>query len=387
MKILQVHNRYQLSGGEDVVVENEKRLLESKGHIVLQFIKDNKEIIGYSFLKKAKLINSAVWSKESFKEVKELIKNVKPDICHVHNYMPLISPSVFYACYKMKVPVVQTLHNYRMLCSNAYLFRNGKACEKCVGKSLYHGVKYGCYRDSRIQTFTVARMIEINKKKGTWNDKIDGYIALTNFSKNKFIEGGLPEDKIFVKPNFLFEDPGYSEKDENYFLFAGRLDETKGINVLIETATKSPHIRFKVAGDGPLKKNIINIPNVEYLGQLNKKELVEKIKNSTALIFPSLLYENMPMIIIETFACGKPMIASNLGAIAELIEDGRTGLLFEPGNANDLAEKIIWAFEHREEMKQMGMNARKEYEEKYTAEKNYLILMDIYQKAIENSKC
>ncbi len=278
----------------------------------------------------------------------------------------------------MRVPVVQTLHNYRMLCSNAYLFRKGKVCEECIIKGLYHGVKYGCYRNSRIQSFAVARMIEYHKRRGTFKDAVDGFICLSNFARKKFIEGSLPEDKLFLKPNFLFDDPGYSKNDECYFLFAGRLDETKGVNVLIEVAHKLPSVKFNVAGEGPLKEKIIAVSNIEYLGQLEKHDLFELIKNSSALIFPSILYENMPLTIIEAFVCGKPVIGSNLGATAEMIEDGKTGLLFEPGNAEALVEKIVWAIEHEDEMKQMGFNARKEYEEKYTAEKNYEMLMEIY---------
>jgi glycosyltransferase involved in cell wall biosynthesis len=278
----------------------------------------------------------------------------------------------------MKVPVLQTLHNYRMLCANANLFRDGEVCEECIGKSLYHGVKYGCYRSSRVQTFAVARMIESNKKKGMWDGGVDGYIALTNFSKNKFIKEGMPAAKIFVKPNFLFEDPGYSGKDENYFIFAGRLDETKGIDVLIEAANELPGVKFKVAGDGPLKEKVTAVPNIEYLGQLKKNELLEYIKSSTALVFPSKSYETFGLSIIEAFACYKPVIGSKLGAMAEIIEDGKTGLLFEPGSAKALVEKIEWAIKNKDEMKQMGINARKEYEEKYSAEKNYEMLMYIY---------
>lgn len=387
MKILQVHNKYQLSGGEDVVVENERRLLESKGHEVFLLIKFNDEITRYSILKKINLISTSVWSKSAYNEIKNTIRKIKPDICHVHNYMPLVSPSVFYACSELNVPVVQTLHNYRMICANAYLFREGQVCEECIGKSLYHGVRYGCYRNSRLQTFTVARMIETHKKKDTWKNKVDAYIALSSFSKNKFIEGGLSESKIQVKPNFISNDPGFNYNAQNHYLFAGRLDVTKGIEILVNAIVKlNGNIDISVAGDGTLKSEIQNNKEISYLGQLPKGQLLNQIKSAIALIFPSPLYENMPLSITEAFACGKPVIASNLGAMAELIEDGKTGLLFEPGNAEDLASKINWADEHKEEMKQMGMNARKEYEEKYTSEMNYKMLMEIYNKAIESSK-
>lgn len=384
MKILQVHNYYQFSGGEDVVIKNEYELLTSQKHTVLQYLKNNSEIVEYSLLQKGKLFFDTSYSKKSYLEILELLKIEKPDVAHVHNTLPLITPAVYYACNELNIPVVQTLHNYRLLCSNAYLFKNGNVCEECIGKSLYHSVKYGCYRDSRIQTFALARMVEKHRKLGTWSTKIDAYIALTNFSKIKFVEGGLPEDKIIVKPNFLSSDLGFNYNTQNYFLFAGRLDITKGIEVILEANKNvNQNAKILIAGDGSFKDKVISVFNENFLGQLNHNALMKYLKDSTALIFPSPLFENMPLTIVETFASGKPVIASNLGAMAELIEDGRTGLLFEPGNSDDLADKINWANEHKEEMRQMGINARKEYEEKYTAEKNYKILMDIYEKAIE----
>ena len=386
MKIVVIHNKYQIGGGEDVVVENEKKLLESKGHEVLAYFKDNTEIANYSFLRKANLINTSVWSRQSFKELRELIEKIRPDICHVHNYMPLISPSVFCACDEMNVPVVQTLHNYRMLCSNAYLFRNGKVCEECIGKSLYHALQYGCYRDSRIQTFAVARMIETHKRRGTFKNSIDGYICLSEFAKNKFREGGLPREKLFMKPNFLFSDPGFTGSDEEYYLFAGRLDKTKGIDVLVETAKIKPNLKFIIVGDGQYKTKNHKSSNIEYLGQLCKIDLIQRLQNCSALIFPSIWYEAMPMAIIEAFACGKPVIASRLGAMVEIIEEGKTGILFEPGNAKDLASKIEWAASHQSEMHNMGANARMVFEEKYTAESNYLKLMEIYSQAIDHRR-
>jgi len=386
MKILQVHNHYQFSGGEDTVFSNEYKLLAYYGHEVLQFTKSNKDIDNYNIFQKSRLFFNAVYSRSAFEEILKIIEENKPDVCHIHNTLALITPSIYYACKERGVPVVQTLHNYRLMCANAYLFRNGKVCEECIGKSLYHSVKYGCYRNSRLQTFVLARTIEWNKKQGTWNNLIDAYIALTEFSKQKFIEGGLPENKIFVKPNFLFEDPNYSEKNGGFFLFAGRLDVTKGFNVLIKAAEKLPDVKFKVAGDGTLRSNLDGVLNIEYLGQLNRNDLILELKKSSAIIFPSVWYETFGLSIIESFACGKPVIASNLGAMAGLIENGKTGLLFEPGNVDDLVKKILWAKNNPEKMKEMGLNARKEFEEKYTPEKNYKILMNIYEKVIECEK-
>jgi len=382
MKIIQVHNYYRFSGGEDTVFSNEYKLLTSHGHEVIQYTKSNKEISNYNIYRKGKLFSS-ICSRSTLEEVLEIIEEHKPDICHVHNTLALITPSVYYACKRMRVPVVQTLHNYRLICANASLFRNGKVCEECIGKSLYHSMRYGCYRGSRLQTFVLARTVEWNKKHGTWDNLIDAYIALTEFSKRKFVEGGLPENKIFIKPNFLFEDPGYSESDEGYFLFAGRLDEVKGVNVLIGAAESLPQIEFKIAGDGILRHKVSSVTNIKYLGQLNRNDLVLELKKSTALIFPSTWYETMGMTIIEAFACGKPVIASNLGAMAEIVEDGRTGLLFEAGNKSDLAEKISWARNNSGKARKIGLNARKEFEEKYTPERNYKMLVEIYEKTLQ----
>lgn len=387
MKILQIHNYYQYSGGEDVVLKNEFDLLTAHGHEVIQFTKSNTELENYSFVEKSKLFFEAAYSNISYNKISELIKRSKPDVCHVHNTMPLISPSVYYACKENNIPVVQTLHNYRLICTNAYLFRDGKVCEECIGKSLYNSVKYGCYRDSKLQTLSLARTLEKNKKWDTWLTKIDSYIALTEFAKNKFIEGGLPVHKLKLKPNFLSEDPGINYDTQNHFLFAGRLDVTKGINILLDTRNYiEKEIRILIAGDGPLKEEAKRNSNKDYLGQVDQATLKKRIKESIAVIFPSIWYEGMPMLIVEAFACGKPVISSNLGAMAEIIEDGKTGLLFEPGNAADFAEKVNWAYLHKDEMKQMGINARKEYEQKYTANINYKILMEIYIQAIQRSK-
>ena len=388
MKILQVHNYYQYAGGEDIALRNEYEVLSRNGHEVIRYIKKNKEIEDYSLLKKYNLFLQTAYSKRTYDSLIKLLAKEKPDICHVHNTLPLISPSVFYACNAKKIPVVQTLHNYRLLCANAYLFRDGKVCEECIGKSLYRSLKYGCYRNSRIQTLALARMVEKHKKFSTWSNRIDAYIALTNFSKEKFVLGGLPKEKISVKPNFLFEDPGMSsDLQGEYFLFAGRLDVTKGIKTLLAAVNNLERkVKIKVAGEGNLKNDLLAQDKIIYLGQLKHQQLIQNLKGARSLILPSLWYEGFPMLIVEAFACGKPVIASNLGAMAELITDGKTGLLFKPGNAKELTEKINWAYSHKKEMQQMGINARKEFEEKYTADRNYKMLMDIYNTVIERKK-
>lgn len=384
MKILQVHNYYQLPGGEDIVVSNEKKLLESFGHTVIQYTRHNSEIENYSLREKFSLFKSTYWSKKSFSEISAIIKKEEPDICHVHNYLPLISPSVFYACKENNIPVVQTLHNYRMLCANAYLFRNGSVCEECLGKSLCHSVKYGCYRNSRIQTYVVASSMEKHKQRGTFDNFVDAYICLTEFQRNKMIEGGISELLLQVKSNFIHDDPGFENNSENFLISAGRLDIQKGTDILIKSIDRLENdIKIMVAGSGPSEEQVKTHPKINYAGQLSHNELIQNLKKSYALIFPSVCFEGMPLTIMEAFACGKPVIASRLGAMEELITEGYNGLLFEPGNPEELAQKINRAAKHPEEIKRMGENARKEFEEKYTADMNYKLLIDIYQKVIE----
>jgi len=386
MKILQVHNYYQLPGGEDTVVKNEYDLLISKSNVVKQYFCNNKEIKSYKFINKIQLLYKSVYNKETYFKISKIIKQENPDICHVHNTLSLISPSVYFACKDNNIPVVQTLHNYRLLCSNGYLFRSGEICEQCLGKSLYNSVKYGCYRDSRLETLALANIIEFHKFNNTWDTKIDAYIALTNFAKSKFVAGGISAKKIFVKTNFQFNHVRQVPILSDYFLFAGRLDKTKGINLLTALKNSSLVNNIKIAGSGAEIEKIIKLYGSNYLGQLNSYDFNGVLSGSLALLFPSVWYEGMPMTIIEAFSHGKPVIASNLGAMAELIEDGVTGLLFKTNDLEDLQNKLYWALNNKDKMIEMGKNAYKVYLEKYTPEKNYEMMMNIYNSVIENYK-
>ena len=361
-------------------------MLEEKNHKLIFYKRKNEEINSYSLHNKLSLLWQTSWSHRTFNEISNIIKGEKPDICHVHNMFPLITPSVYYACNDNKVPVVQTIHNYRFFCTNGFFFRDNHICEECLNNSAYHALRYGCYRNSRIQTYSVARMIENHKKKDTWRDKINAFICPSEFVYKKFIEGGFPKDKLFIKPNFVLEDPGLQYKDDDYFLFAGRLDYLKGVATLSSVAKNLNNFKLKFIGEGPEIFRLKENANLEILGKKTNNETLRFIKDSKAVVFPSIWYETFGLTIIEAFACGKPVIASNLGAMKELIEDGKTGLLFEPGNPDDLKRKIIWANENKEQLKKMGMEARKVFEEKYTAEINYEQLMNIYNRVIINKK-
>ncbi len=390
MNILIVHNQYLQPGGEDIVFQSETSLLKKKNNIVNTFIKKNQPITKSNFLKIA--IN-VLWSKQNQKLLKKTINQTKPDIVHFHNTFFQISPAAYYACKDAGIPVVQTLHNYRLICPGALLIRNGKICTRCVKKNIpWPGVLHGCWRRSRAGTAIVATMLVVHRLLKTWTEKVDVYIALTEFARKKFIEGGLPAEKIVVKPNFVYPDPGEGEHKDRYFLFVGRLSSEKGIMTLLDAWKFLKDIPLKIVGDGPLKEEIQTfieqkkLKYIEVLGPRLRKEVFELMKKARALIFPSEWYEGFPMTLAEAFATGLPVIASRLGAMAELVDEGRTGLLFEPGSSEDLAVKVEWVWMHPKEMAEMGHEARREYEVKYTAERNYEMLMEIYHKVIERCR-
>lgn len=386
---MQIHNRYQYSGGEDAVADAEKELLEDHGHAVIRYLRHNDEINEFSLANKVGLLFNTTWSWMAYRQVRNILQGERPDVAHFHNTLPLISPGVYYACKKVNVPIVQTLHNYRLLCPSALLCRDGNICEECLKHSLFRSVQYGCYRGSRIQTMTVALMLAAHGYLGTWRRKVDAYVVLTNFSRSKFVGHGLPADKIFVKSNFPKRPSGYSAIDKRYVLYLGRLSAEKGLLTLLNAWENLKHIKLKIAGDGPFSvklKDIVRekmLANIELLGYLSDSECRKLLKKAGFVVLPSQCYEGgFPLTAIEAFAAGKPLITTNLGAMAEMIENGRTGLLFPAGNHQELAAKANWAWSHPHAMKRMGLAARKEYENKYTAEKNYAILMDIYRRVI-----
>ena len=389
MRILLIHNFYKQAGGEDGVFTSECALLQAHGHSVIEYT-DKNEHINRNF----SVASNTIWSRESYKKLQELIKKTRPHIAHFHNTFLQISPSAYYACYEKEIPVVQTLHNYRLLCPNALFFRDNHVCEDCLGQTPpWAGVLHRCYRDSHSQTLVSAIMITLHRWLKTWEEKVDIYIALTEFSRQKFIQGGIPEEKIVVKPNFVYPDPGVRTSDKSkYVVFVGRLSTEKGLHTLLNAWRNLNPIPLKIVGDGPLLSEtqefikIEHLENIELLGHCSHSDVLELIKQARLLILPSVLYENFPLTIAEAFACGIPVIASRLGAMEEIIEDGQTGLHFTPGNAESLVSKVDWAWTHPNQMREMGRNARHEYEEKYTAERNYEKLIDIYTKAITTSK-
>lgn len=386
MRILSLHNRYQLPGGEDVVVSMERELLEANGHCVELFEVNNDHIT--TSIEKAKSAVNSIYSISSKTQILQRIASFKPDIVHVHNFFPLLSPSVYYACREAAVPVIQTLHNYRLLCLNSYFFREGKVCEDCLGKSFaWPGVVHSCYRDSKTGSAVIGAMQSVHRTLQTWNKVVDVYITVTEFARQKYIQGNLPASKLVVKPNFIYPDPKVGKGQGNYALFVGRLSPEKGLETLLKAWEKlAEKIPLKIVGDGPLANMVAStaqrFKGVEWLGRLPKQEVLKLMKDAQALIFPSLWYEGFPLVIVEAYAVGLPVIASNLGSQSSLVEHGRTGLHFRPGDPEDLVAQVEWALTHPAALAHIRRETRAEFEAKYTAEKNYQMLMDIYERVV-----
>jgi glycosyltransferase involved in cell wall biosynthesis len=383
MRVLQVHNFYQQPGGEDQVFAAEYEMLTAQGHAVKQYSEHNDSLHGIANWRMA---GRALWNAQTYRSIHRLIEAESIELVHAHNTFPVISPSLFYATHAANVPVVQTLHNYRLLCPAATFFRDGSVCENCLGSRVpYHSIVHRCYRGSIGASATATAMLAAHWAAGTWSSKIDAYIALTTFSKNKFVEGGLPAGRIHVKPGFLPVDPGIGRGDGGYALFIGRLIEEKGIDLLCRTwSTLGSTIPLKIAGDGPLRPTIQGLSRVEYLGQCERPRLIELLKQAAFLVVPSLWYEGFPMVIVEALACGTPVIASALGSMNELVENGVTGFRFAPGDADALLRCVENALQSGR-LTCMRARTRACYEQNYTAERNYNILMDIYSAAKQRS--
>jgi glycosyltransferase involved in cell wall biosynthesis len=384
MKVLLVHNSYQQPGGEDRVFALEADMLRAHGHEVLVYHAHNDEVKGKNPLS---LFADTIWNSKVYFKIRDLIRRARPEILHAHNTFPLISPAVFHAAEQERVPVVQTLHNFRLLCPSATFFRAGRVCEDCVKTVVpWPGVLHACYRDSVPASAATAAMLTIHRALQTWEKKIAVYISLTDFARSKFIEGGLPAEKVVVKPNFVHPDPGLGGGDGGYALFVGRLTPEKGISTLLEAWSRlGKTFPLEIAGDGPLAPQVAKAveqnSGIRWLGWLPRDQVLERMKHASVLIVPSIWYEAFPMVIVEAFALGLPVIVSKLGSMSCVVDHGRTGLHFAAGDALGLVAQVQNFRGHYEESVYMRQQARLEFETKYTSEHNYGQLIQIYDRA------
>jgi len=390
MKILIAHNSYQQAGGEDAVVKAEARLLEDNGDTVIRYERSSNELRDNGVLATMIAATRVVWSSPSYHSLEAILRETRPDIVHFHNTFPLISPSAYFACAEKGVPVVQTLHNYRLICPGGQLQRKGQICENCVRKGVrWPGVVYGCYRGSSAMTAATAAMLAVHGALGTWKRKVSLYIALSEFARAKFIEGGVPPERITVKPNFVHSAVKDRDQVGDSVLFVGRLSPQKGPQLLpVSWSRLKVRIPLHILGDGPLRADLVaqaasmQQSQIFMHGRCSTEQVVSFMGSARCLVVPSLCYEGFPLSVAEAFSCGLPVIAARIGSLAEIVRDGVTGLHFEPGNVEDLAAKVKWAWEHPTEMSRMGRNARVEYEAKYEPQKNYQMLMEIYKRAM-----
>jgi glycosyltransferase involved in cell wall biosynthesis len=380
MKILQVHSKYKKRGGEETVVAEEKSVLEANGDEVIQYLKDNAETDRYSTLELIKLSLRQRKNNEAVTELKKLVKEEKPDICHVHNVYPLISPAIYKVCQELNVPVIQTLHNYKMLCTNSLFFREGEVCELCMNKSLVNSLKYRCYKNSLVATAVQADTIQYHRRKGTWQNQVDTYVCLTEFHRQKMIEGGLPEQKIVVKPNFTREIRK-EIRYEDYFLFVGRLDESKGLADLLKLFRSCTESQFVLIGESDRPDELSQFANVKYLGPQSREVVLEHISQCKAVVFPSKYYEGMPMVILEAFSLQKAVIARNVGAMSSMIRNHENGVSYN--DPQGLIDGVNMLEKQSELAQNLGQNAHQDYLNLYSVEQGYKNLKNLYQSVLE----
>jgi len=395
MKILQVHNRYKLPGGEWTVVNQEQELLNEEHKADLFSVENSREITSLS--DRLKLLVRTHYNKKSKQRVRDHLAGKNYDVMHVHNFFPILSPSIFDAARELGVPSVMSLHNFRLIHPNGLLFYNGKPDHRSVRGSAYRCVFDGVYRNSMLQTAVVAHMIEHHRKEQTWARIPSAFIALSEFSRDLFVEGGLPEDRIFIKPNFI-KDPIQNndtlllnQEKKNEFLYVGRISDEKGVNQIVECWLRfKPDSRLIIAGDGPLKKQLElsskGAENIEWLGQVSRDDILERLSTAKALLFPTKCYEGQPLILLEAMSVGCPVITSRIGNPRNMIDDGETGFHYKPGDIDDLYRKCKMISENPARSLEMGKRARSVYLQKYTPEKNLRMLTEIYEKAAEIEK-
>ena len=386
-RILMVHNYYQIPGGEDTVVANEMQMLKKYGHHVVFYSRNNSELNEMSKFQKLFLPVNTIFNFRTYRDIKRIIKQEKIDIVHVHNTLNLISPSVYYAAIQCGVPVVQTVHNFRLLCPGAIFYRNGHICEDCLEKGLWCAIRYNCYRNSKMQTLACVISTKFHRIIGIYG-KIN-YICLTDFNKEKLLKlKQVKENKIFIKTNFVENTQKFIpvEKRENQFVFSGRLDKLKGIDILLKSWKKMGKRAPKliVCGTGPMEewcKEFVekNKINVEIKGFISNEDVKKILANSKALILPTQLYEGFPMSIVEAYSVGTPVIGSNIGNVKSVIEERITGVIFTPTSKEMLIEAIIYilGFHNIQE------STKNVYLEKYTVQKNYIKLLNIYESVMK----
>lgn len=385
MRVVVAHNYYQQSGGEDQCVAAEIAVLRQYGHRVTQYGLHNDQIEN---MRHTAVAARTIWNVSAYRSLGMLLREERPEIVHFHNTFPLMSPAAYYAARREGAGVVQTLHNFRLTCANALLLRDGKICERCLGKfAPWPAIWWKCYRGSRAASTTITAMIATHRVLRTWQNAVDVYVALTEFGRRKFVAAGLPADRIVVKPNFVAADSGPGEGSRGYAVFVGRLSAEKGVRILLEAwRYLNGQVPLRIIGDGPLaslvREEVRSDAAIEWLGSLPWETVYSLIGDAAFVVVPSECFEGFPRVVAEAFAKGTPVIASRMGAMLELIADGQTGLLFTPREPLDLVRAVRQLLADPQALARMRRSARAQFEHCFTAGLNHQHLMAIYTRAV-----
>ena len=378
--ILLVHNRYRENGGEDQVFRQESDLLRAHGHQVHEYVESNEDI-DESRPVAAGL--EAIWSRRAVAALRSRLHETNPSVVHFHNTFGRISPGAYYACRRAGVPVVQTLHNYRLGCLNACCIRDGRTCDVCVSKLVpWSGLLHHCYRGSAAASLAMAGIGTVHRAMGTYKRKVDAFISTSHFARSIHVRSGVPAARSFVKPNFTQAVPDNGARRNRTILFAGRICGEKGIHVLLEAWRLAgvENMELAIAGDGPdLAAMGAPASRIRLLGHVPHERLLELMRECACLVHPSLVWENCSLVILEALAAGMPIIASGHGSFTELVTDGETGWLFPPGDPHALARALQQVAEAGEErLRRMGEAARNAHRANFSAEASYGRLAEIY---------
>lgn len=375
MRILLIHNFYSHFGGEDSIALREKELLESRGHRVMCYTRDNRDLFEQNIIKKALFPCTALYSFRTVRDMRRLWAELEPDIAYTHNVFPLISPSVFHALNRLGVPCIQNVQDFRWMCPNGLFFTHGRVCERCLHGNTSHAIWLKCFRNSVSLSAIYAAVIAAHRRAGIFNKMY--FACVSDFSRRKLAEAGAAENRLFIKPNYYNGSaftPRYGQGE--YALYLGRLSEEKGIRTLLDAAAATPDVPLILAGDGPLREVVQQrlrehrLSHVHYAGFCEGEEKRKLIENALFLVIPSEWYEHFPIVILEAFAAGKPVLASRIGNLEGIIRPDITGRHFEPGNAGDISKAMRRLSEDSEARERMGREARRLIENEYSPERN-----------------
>jgi len=381
MRVGIFHNRYIHRGGEDSTVDLEVDLLSKAGHDVILHCVDNRVEIARSPLGPLRAALRARWNPRTVDDISRMLDTTPIDVAHVHNSFPVLSPSLHTTLHERGIPVVQSLHNFRMLCANGYFLRDERSCEDCVARGPWNAARHGCYRGSRLQTAVWAEMTAYHRRRGTWQSCVDVFLAPSQLARDKLLQTGIPVERFRVVPNCVL-DPGPCGARGEGAVFVGRLSREKGVHLLIEAWRELPGVPLRIVGTGPesdrLRAQAAGMPNVEFLGEQPRSAVFATLSGAAFAVAPSDWYEIFGLSVLEAMACARPVVVSRGTALEELIEPGLSGLCFERGDVASLARACRELISDPERTHEMGALARRRYEERFGSDRYVASLEAIF---------